>query len=204
MKSSSFLNINNNNTDNNKEDNRISSRILSAVDIDKDRNISTDPYYGMELLRSLAIKAASQFDTDVTNSCITGFFIILKHIFKSKDIAGVSFTLIDNSSKDNNSKENPVLIIIKPKETRLSDTVLKELSKIHNKIASQQQISIIEHFVNEYVSISKNLLEMNKVNESERLTKWYADLLSSSSSITSFSREFQAEIIAPLLALCRR
>lgn len=199
-KSLSLLNNNNNNNDNNKEDNRISNGILSTVDINKDRNISTDPYYGMEVLRSLAIKAASQFDTDVTNSCITGFFRILNHIFKSKDIAGTPFTLIDNSSKDNNSKENTVLIIIKPKETRLSDTILKELSKIHNKVASQQQISIIEHFANEYVSISKNLLEINKASEFERLTKWYANLLSlSSSSITSFPREFQEEIIVPLL-----
>jgi hypothetical protein len=118
-KSLSLLNNNNNN----KEDNKISNGILSTVDIDKDRNISTDPYYGMEVLRSLAIKAASQFDTDVTNSCITGFFRILNHIFKSKDIAGTPFTFIDNN-KDNKSKENTVLIIIKPKETRLSDTIM--------------------------------------------------------------------------------
>jgi hypothetical protein len=103
------------------------------------------------------------------------------------------------NSKANNSKENTVLIIINSKENPLSDTALKELSKVHNKAVSQQQISIIKHFANEYVSISKNLLHKNKVNEFERLTKWYANLLSLSSSITSFSREAQGEIIVHLL-----
>ena len=71
---------NNKNYTNNKyKENTISdfqNQILSSIDINKDRDISKDPMFGIELLRNLAIKSAKKNDIDIANSCITGLFRI--------------------------------------------------------------------------------------------------------------------------------
>lgn len=36
------------------------NQILSSIDINKDRDISKDPVFGIELLRNLAIKSAKK------------------------------------------------------------------------------------------------------------------------------------------------
>jgi hypothetical protein len=45
-----------------------------------------------------------------------------------------------------------------------------ELSIIHEMAKSKDQISIIKHFLDEYISLNKNVLDENKINEFERLT----------------------------------
>lgn len=72
---------NHNNASNN--DKSFEQRIVSHVDISKDRDIKRDPTYGIELLRSLAVKSANPSDTDIVNSCITGLFSILTYISPS-------------------------------------------------------------------------------------------------------------------------
>jgi hypothetical protein len=38
------------------------------------------------------------------------------------------------------------------------------------KWLNQKMISIIKHFLDEYISLNKNVLDENKINEFERLT----------------------------------
>ncbi|MDQ6667336.1 MAG: DUF2254 domain-containing protein [Thermoproteota archaeon] len=203
---------------NNKKDNhsdqyynskKLEQKVLATIDISKNRDSSTDPFYGIEILRSLATKAIHEFNTDIVIYCITGFFQILNHtLIRSKDIAGLPFTLntangdgddnnddSNNDDKEQNAKLKRMTVIISPKETPISDAVLSELSVIYSMAVSQQQISSLEHFTNEYVSSSKYLLDINKVNEFKRLTRWYSNQISSSSILSSFPKGFQERII---------
>ena len=189
----------NNNYNNQDMDNRLTNdksfeqRIISYIDISKDRDINKDPTYGIELLRSLAIKSINSSDTDVVNSCITGLFSSLKAILKSREFLGISFTLESHMVQKTS-------IVIHPKELRLSDLILLELSIILEKaVLKQQQITITIHFVNEYVSTSKYLLENNKIDHFERLTSWFADIIIT--SFESFQKQFQRELISPVIEL---
>ena len=81
-------------TDNkdNKDNSNIDQKILSAIDIGQDRDISNDPTHGIEILGSLAIKSTNQFDIDVVTSCVTGLFRVLSDVFKSEEKIGIPFS----------------------------------------------------------------------------------------------------------------
>ncbi len=190
---------NDNNYNNQDMENELTSdksfeqRIISYIDISKDRDINKDPTYGIELLRSLAIKSINSSDTDVVNSCITGLFSSLKAVLNSKEFLGIPFTLEPQMAQKTS-------IIIHPKELRLSDKILLELSIILEKaVLKQQQITVTIHFVNEYISTSKYLLEINEIDDFERLTSWFAQIIII--SFESFQKQFQRELISPIMDL---
>ncbi|MBA3749411.1 MAG: DUF2254 domain-containing protein [Nitrosopumilus sp.] len=201
------LNINGNNNKDNYINHRFNydksyeQKIISYIDISNDRDISKDPIYGIELLRSLAVKSVNSSDTDVVNSCITGLFSILRYISKSKEFLGTSFTFEpkpDNKTSNSDTSATSILIIIHPKEPYLSDYIFLELSIILVKAASkQQQITVAIHFVKEYVSTSRFLLENNKINDFESLTRWCADQIII--TIESFQKQFQIEMLSPII-----
>ena len=257
--------VNNNNTNekdsknNDKKQKNIiddlEQKILSSVDINEERDIS-NPAFGIELLRSLAIKSASNNDIDVTNACLTGLFKILTYILKNQDVFGLPFTIKvktvikrkerdndekfddDNEKKyskkrkkilsDNNSnihddknkkiststitntstskfKENKndddnklIRITIKPKEEPLTDILFTELSIINNRATKLQNIPILKHFISEYISTSKTLLENGKKEKFYLFTNWYSQELTY--SLESLSKEFQNKLfVSPLL-----
>jgi hypothetical protein len=153
------------------------------------------------LLRSLAIKSASNNDIDVTNACITGLFKILFFIWNNTDVFGIPFTInikrkiakekesteIRNNEKYNN---NIIKITIKPKEKSLTDIILSELYTIHHNTVKGENIPIIKHFMNEYISISKTLLENDKKDKFDLVTDWYSQILNYSfRSFHSLSKE---------------
>jgi uncharacterized membrane protein len=253
-------NINNQNFNNNdkKEKNIIDDleeKILSSIDINKEREISNDPFLGIELLRSLAIKSASNNDIDVTNACMTGLFKILTYIWKNIDIFGLPFTIKvktrkkkekeegvkignDENNDDNNEKnyskngkkiitdtnnnenrskkttitnntsssksrdinneDNKIITIkIKPKERPLTEVIFSELSILNDNMTKEENIPSIKHFIYEYVTTSKTLLENGKKDEFYLFTDWYSQKLNY--SISSLSKEFQNELVSPLL-----
>ncbi len=207
------------NNDKSKQKNLIDDlekKIISSININKERDLSKDPFFGIELLRSLAIKSASNNDIDVTNSCITGLFKILIQNLINGDIFGIPFTIhikepVKNKKKEEKNKNNnkydnknendyykKITIIIKPKEKPLTDIIFSELSIIHNSAVKQQNIPIMKHLVSEYVSSSKTLLENDKKDKFYLFTNWYAQKLNY--SLDSFSKEFQTEVfVDPLL-----
>ena len=94
-----FNNNNTNNKDSKNKDKKqkniiddLEQKILSSIDVNKERDIS-NPVFGIDLLRSLAIKSASNNDIDVTNACITGLFNVLAYIWKNIDVFGLPFTI---------------------------------------------------------------------------------------------------------------
>jgi hypothetical protein len=101
-------------------------------------------------------------DTDVVNSCITRLFSIFSHVTKSKELLGVPFTLktsLDDKTP-NDAAAAPTLIVIHPKEENLGDYILLELSIIlDNGSSESQQVIVTKHFVKEFISSSKILLE---------------------------------------------
>lgn len=193
---------NNNGNPNNNRNNDFDQKILSAIDIAKDRDILTDPAYGIEVLRSLAVKSIDQFDTDVVNSCITGLFRVLNDVFKSKEKIGVAFDLSNDDIRKKNNPGNKKTILItgrtaitvNPKESKLSDASMTELSLIYKMVKSKRQESIIKHFAEEYVSLSKDLLDKTKTDAFERLTGWYNTCILK----TSFRKDLHNQIL-PIL-----
>jgi uncharacterized membrane protein len=222
--------INNNNNKNSKDKYKkeknliedLEQIVISSIDINKDRDITNDPFFGIELLRSLAIKSASNNDTDVTNSCISGLFRILIYNLENQDKFGIPFTIkvkdtIKHNKKEerdksknndygnkHNNKSNDddnytkITFTIKPKEKPLMDTILSELSIINNNAIKLQNIPIMKHFVIEYISTSKTLLENDKKDKFNKITDWYSQKLYS--SLESIPKDFQNEVfVNPLL-----
>lgn len=85
--------------------NNLEEKIISTMDINNDRDIYRDPFYGIEMLRTLSIKSASNNDIDITNACITGLFRILVYILKNKDVFGIPFTIKIKNPVQNKRKE---------------------------------------------------------------------------------------------------
>jgi len=225
---SSTINNNNNNKRYNKKQEKLTDdleqKIISSININKERDISKDPFFGIELLRSLAIKSASTNDIDITNSCITGLFRVLLYNLKNQDVFGIPFIItvkdtvknkkkkeknIDKNSsnnnhdnKDNNNNENyeneKIEITIKPKEKPITDIILSELSIIINYATKQKNIPIMRHLVGEYISSSKTLLENDKKNKFYLFTDWFSQNLHY--SLESFPKEFHNEVFShPLI-----
>lgn len=182
-------------------------KLISNIKISKDRAVADDPTYGIEFVRTLAVKSVNQSDTEVVGSCITGLFGILRRILRSTELLGIPFTL-DNKSDTNRgnhsdskystkSKTETTLTIINPKETKLSDSILFALSVILEKSATNNQIAVFKHFINEYVALSRFLLEINRADEFHRITKWCANQLLI--SMESFQKQFQGQMITDLI-----
>ena len=69
--------------------NRYTHKILSAIEITQERTYDKDPLFGIELLRSLAVKSAAMHDTDVVKSTVTGLFKILSYAVSNEERFGV-------------------------------------------------------------------------------------------------------------------
>ncbi|CAN5777911.1 hypothetical protein BH23THE1_BH23THE1_18730 [soil metagenome] len=76
-----------------KQNDKIHSNIISAVQVEKDRSINSDPLYGIDLIQSIAVKASNSRDIDVVISCISGLFDILRFILDNGDPMGRPFKL---------------------------------------------------------------------------------------------------------------
>jgi hypothetical protein len=174
-------------------------KIISDIPISKDRDIVTDPAYGIELLRRLAVKSINPSDTDVVNSCITGPFSILIYISKSNEFLDMPFVMeikMDNNKPSDSKTTDLRLMIINPKEIKISDSILLDLSIILEKAISKHHITIAKHFVKEYIFSSRILLDNSKINEFERSTEWCAYQIVR--SVGSFQKQFQVEMINPI------
>ncbi len=91
-----------------------------------------------------------------------------------------------------------IIITIKPKEKPLTDIIFSELSIINNSVTKQQNIPVMKHLIDEYISTSKTLLENDKKEKFYLLTNWFSQKLNY--SLGSFSKEFQNEVfVSPLL-----
>lgn len=201
------LNDNNGSKNNPGEDNKhdFNHKLISNIIISKDRDVANDPTYGIELVRSLAVKSANQSDTDVVGSCITGLFRVLRRILRSTELLGIPFTLNnesytnkdDHSGSESSIETETTLTIINPRETKLSDAILFELSIILENSASNNQITVFKHFINEYIALSRFLLEINRTNEFHRITKWCVNQLLI--SMESFQKQFQGQMITDLI-----
>ena len=109
-------------------------------------------------------------------------------------------TAITFSSSTKNEGTNTIIMItIKPKEERLTNVILSDLSIINNMANTAENIPIIKHILSEYISFSKELLEKEKNEEFYLITNWYSKMLLST-SYKSLPKEFYHELfIVPLL-----
>ena len=192
-------NFNNINSKDRNDTNHFHQNMLSALDISQDRDFARDPFYGVEILRSLAIKSVNQYDIDVVNSCITGLFRVLNDVFVSEEKIGIPFTF-DLHTNDGNKKQvnkggieilGDITITINPKERKMTEMIASELSVIYEMAQSRHQTNTIKHFADEYTSLSRSLLDKNKVDEFKRLTEWYSNCILESSS----EKNFQDQIV---------
>ena len=103
------------------------------------------------------------------------------------------------SSSKNIEDANTIIITIKPKEERITNVILSDLSMINNMANTAENIPIMKHILLEYISVSKELLEREKNDEFYLITNWYSKMLNSN-SYKPISKEFSHELfIVPLL-----
>lgn len=217
-----------NNQDNKDHIKNIEQKFLQNIEISDDRDLARDPLFGIEVLRSVAVKSADLGDTDVIKSCITGLFRILHYAFVHKETIGIPFTItteatkkkidkiplqekqsndIDKINNDRyNTHENKQQIpqpsvlesIIKPKEILLDNIILVELSTIIDKILTTRDVPIIYHIVSEYIAQCKNLIREDKREEFAMLTDWCTGQISL--ALKSFPQHLCIIIIDQLLS----
>jgi hypothetical protein len=79
-------------------------------------------------------------------------------------------TKMDNNKPSDSKTTDLKLMIINPKEIKISDSILLELSIILEMTISKHHITIAKYFVKEYLPSSRILLDESKINEFERYT----------------------------------
>ena len=186
------------------------NRIMSAMEITQDRRYSDDPLFGIELLRSLAVKSAAMHDTDVVKSTVTGLFEILIYSIRNEEIFGVPFYMkprnikihkyTSSNRKYTNIMEKRGNIVINPKEGLLADILESELSIIFNEAVRGNHIPIITHFVDEYVNLGSAILELEPPKSSEIFTRaadWFSQLLGGG-ALDNFPDQLKKHIKKPL------
>jgi uncharacterized membrane protein len=187
------------------------SKILSSMEITQDRRFDNDPLFGIELLRSLAVKSAAMHDTDVVKSTITGLFKILWYALRNEGVFGVPFYIdltrldktqekISSTPKSVNALTKRGKIIIYPKEVSLVTIVKSELSIICNLAVQDNHIPIITHFINEYVYLGFAILDLTPPKSSEifaRTADWFSQLLID--AYVNFPDQMKRNITTPLV-----
>jgi hypothetical protein len=115
------------------------------------------------------------------------------HINNNNNNNDKTAIIFSSSKKDINT----IIITIKPKEERLTNLILSDLSIINNMANTAENIPIIKHILSEYISFSKTLLEKEKNDEFYLITNWYSKMLFSTSQL--LPKEFYRELfIVPL------
>ena len=165
-------------------------KVLSSIEVTQDRSYDNDPLFGIELLRSLAVKSLAVHDTDVAKSTVTGLFKILIYALQNEDIFGIPFYVenqykkIQNhtslTQKSMNSVERRSCIVINPKEISLANVVKNELSVICDLAVRGNHLPIITHFINEYICLGYAILDLVPPKSSEVFTvtaNWFSQLL---------------------------
>lgn len=149
--------------------------ISSGLKIGQNRSVSSDPHYGLEIIRNLAIKATNQSDIATITSSITGLFSILYRTTQKGQLTGTPF-MIPLTNNRNNSLDNRFLLTADSREREIAEGVLSELSIIYYISGKSQEcaISVAEHFATAYVGLSRQLLSESKIKDFEKLTEWYA------------------------------
>jgi uncharacterized membrane protein len=205
----------------NESPDKVKQKFIRSMEIEDDRDLSRDPLFGIEVLRSVAVKSAELGDTDVIKSCVTGLFRILHYALVHKEIIGIPFTITTEESKrkvneiplhelkNNNSKENvihtsnrseetPTLkAIINPKEVLLDNILLIELSTIIDKILTTRNVPLINHIVSEYIAQCKSLIREDKHEEFRILSDWCSSQLSL--ALKTFPLHLSSSFIEQLL-----
>lgn len=174
----------------NQDDNvkRCRNEILSGMEITPDRSYDKEPFFGIELLRTLAVKSAAMHDTDVVKSTIAGLFRVLIYTLTNEEKIGMPFRLQSGEIEKQKSrfsyqKSTNVThlrrhIIINPNEQSLRIRIMDELSVIINTAVERKHLHIINQFINEYISMSFVILELEPQKSSEQfavVTEWFAE-----------------------------
>lgn len=165
--------------------------ISSALKIGQTRSVSSDPYYGLEIIRNLAIKATNQSDIATITSSITGLFSVLYRTTQQGELTGTPFLIPLTNNKKNNNLDNRFLLTADSREREIAEGALSELSIIYHVSGKSQEcaISVAEHFATAYVGLSRQLLSESKIKDFERLTEWYGK--QTSLAIPSHPLEFR-------------
>ena len=146
--------------------------ISSGLKIGQNRNVSSDPQYGLEIIRNLAVKATNQSDIATITSCITGIFSIFYRATQQEQLEGTPF-MIPLTEKRNNYANNKFLLTTDLREKEIVEGVLSELSIIYYTSSKNEEcaINVAEHFATSYVNLSRGLLSESKMKDFERLTE---------------------------------
>lgn len=165
----------------------VTDAIFAGLDIGPARRISSDPHFGLEILRNIAVKAISQSDIDVASSCVTGLFGIYYNAAKMGRSTAVPF-MVPLSSV------GKFVATISTGEKDILIETLAQLSVIFSvsNTSEECKTSLAEHFAKKYTSLGRLLLEENHINAFEELTNWYSKR--SMYAMQSYSNELRASL----------
>lgn len=174
-------------TDNKSIEKLIADGILAGLDIGGARRISSDPHYGVEILRNIALKAISQSDIDIASSCVTGLFRIFYNASNMAKSTGVLFMIPTNS-------KNKFVATVISGEKDIMEESLAQLSLIFRVSSNSDgsRNSLAEHFAENYVRFSRLFLDHDNISAFEKLTQWYS--MQSSRVMQSYTKELRSSI----------
>ncbi|MDQ3851648.1 MAG: DUF2254 domain-containing protein, partial [Thermoproteota archaeon] len=136
--------------------------ILSGLKIGPSRSVSTDPQYGLEIIRNMAAKATNQSDIATITSCVSGLFSILYRTLRQGYLAGTPFMipLTNNKNQKNTINNNRFLVTSDLRERQIAEEVLAELSTIYHISSKSPECatSVAEHFATNYVGAGREIL----------------------------------------------
>lgn len=158
---------------------KLEKSVNSALDIGQNRDLLSDPSYGIEILHNIAIKSINQSDINSIKSCVSGLFRILSQAFR---IAEVQTNLLKITDSEDDRRHGA--IVARLNEKPVLQTVLVELAIIYKACLSNEPAlnTVLWQYSREYRLTGLDLLNANMKNQFGILTNWYAELLFSSIS----------------------
>lgn len=147
----------------------VQSAVFASLDIGPARRISSDPHYGLEILRNMAVRGISQSDIGIASSCITGLFRIFYKTAEAGQSAAAPFTVPINS-------RDKFVATISTGEGDIPKQALAQLSLIYNvsSMSNECRASLATLFAKSYASFGRLLLDRDNTAKFEELTEWYS------------------------------
>lgn len=155
--------------------------IASALDVSQNRDLFTDPSYGIEVLRNIAVKSASQSDINSIKSCVEGLFTILSPAFMMADMQTNPLKAPGSGDPAQNKGGGAgASVIIDLNERPAFETALSALAAIYGVCLQSAPAlgAVLEQYVGEYALLADDLLARGGPDKFAILTEWYAGLLS--------------------------
>lgn len=170
---------------NEKDD--LQSKVVVNVRISNERDLNVDPFYGIDLLRSIAIKAIDSKDIDMVGSCVLALFDVLLYGIIHEDKMGRPFSFLQKETTRNHlQKKNKDKSLSEEYKVNTSNTASKETDDIPKEktinfnslsiIINPDETSITEMILTELSVISSTATDNSNIHIFNQIITSYITL----------------------------